>query len=388
MKYYKTKHEGIMKYETKKGTRYRVRITYDDHTKESSKSGFKTIGEAQAYKALMESKLLQEGSNFIEGERRTFGDQWISYRDYKIRQGLWNKNTIESSNYKIKPFLDEFNEVPLKEITAKKTQKVIDTLYRNKNYSQETVESYYRMFKQVIDDAVKEGYLNKNLTTKVSYKKDGWKPIKKTITLKEHQEFMTLAKKYMRQDIYRCLYLFICGLRRGEAYGVKESSIQFLDDGKAILTINTQRTRNYMEGKETKTASSNRIVIMDQVGAQYLKEQIEYAKIVKNNLNQILHKDDFIFINPNGKPYAEKTLNNAINAVAKKMKNPVRITPHMLRHMLVTQAIASGIDPLQLKSVVGHTKVSMTDHYTDVSIESAEAVMLATENIRNIDKSK
>lgn len=67
------------------------------------------------------------------------------------------------------------------------------------------------------------------------------------------------------------------------------------------------------------------------------------------------------------------------------MDKPVRVTPHMFRHMFTTQAVAGGVDPLQLQNVLGHATLDMTEHYTDSSVESAKNVMLATKNMRNID---
>lgn len=95
MKYEKTKHEGIFKYNNNKGTHYRVRVYYDDKTREHSKSGFKTLSEAQAYKAITESKLITEGAGILAGRTRTFGQHWESYREYKIKNNDWNKNSIE-----------------------------------------------------------------------------------------------------------------------------------------------------------------------------------------------------------------------------------------------------------------------------------------------------
>lgn len=241
------------------------------------------------------------------------------------------------------------------------------------------------MFKQVIDDAVIDGYISSNKTIKVSTKKENWKPTVKTLNLQEYKEFMKLAKENMREDIYRCFYLLSFGLRRGEAYGIKQNSIEFLDNGLSIIYITTQRTRNYTDGKSVKTKKSNRLIIVDEVGTQYLRDQIEFARMIKSNLKQILHKDDFIFIGPDGIPYPEKTLNDSINKISDLMTKPVRVTPHMFRHMFTTQAIASGVDSLQLQSVLGHANLDMTEHYNDTSKESAEKVMIATKDMRNID---
>ena len=135
-----------------------------------------------------------------------------------------------------------------------------------------------------------------------------------------------------------------------------------------------------------KTRSSNRLAIFDEIGTQYLRDQIEYAEMIKANHRQILHKDDFIFINSDGKPFPEKTLNDAMNKISKLMKVPVRVTPHIFRHTFTTQAIASNnVNLFQHKTVLGHADLTMTDHYTHGSIEPAKLVMKAAKKLRRID---
>ncbi|MGY4105793.1 tyrosine-type recombinase/integrase [Ignavigranum ruoffiae] len=386
MKYEKTKHEGIFSYRTKKGLKYRVRIVYD-YDKEHSKSGFETIAEAQAYKAMQESKLLMHGSGIFKGNKVTFGQQWEKYKKYKIENGDWNLNTSHNAEHRIKAFLDVFENYHLNDISAKKVQKIINDMYEQHDYSQETVQSYFNLFKQVLTDAVNDGILTTLNINKVTYKKRNWQPTNKKIDLSDLIEFMTLAKKYMRKDIYRCLYLLTFGLRRGEAYAIKQSHIKFMPNGLARLEIVIQRTRNYLDGKIVKSRSSNRIVIVDQVMAGYLREQIEFAKQVKAKKNQTLHKDDFIFIHPeSGLPYSEKTLNNAIDKITAMMDNNVNITPHMFRHTFATYASGIGADQLQLKNVLGHASLSMTEHYTGPSEEAAINILNLTKNFRKFEK--
>ena len=381
MKYIKTKHEGIYSYQTKSGKRYRVRIFYD-WNKEHSKSGFESLAEAQAYMRVMQSKLIVSGSGIFKGNTITLKDQWESYKEYKINNKDWNLNTTENSQYKMRYFLEKLSNTPLNDINGKKVQRIIDNLYKNHDYSQETVYSYFSMFKAVMDDAVREGYIENNKVSKVSWKKGNWRPKEKSITLNELKEFIDLAEKNMSKDVFRCFYLLNYGLRRGEAYGIRKKDITFLPDGLAKLSIDVQRTRNYTNGTNVKTKNSRRFVIVDEKTANLLHEQLEYAKAIKSNLNQTLHKDDFIFIHTNGSPFAEKTLNKAIDRVSKLMKDPKKLSPHMFRHTFITQSIGAGINPLQLKTVAGHSSLAMTDHYTHSSDQSALEILNATRFLR------
>ena len=262
-------------------------------------------------------------------------------------------------------------------------QQVIDSLYEDNDYSQETVQSYYNTFKQAIDDAVNDEILVTTKLNKVSYKKKNWKAPNKKIELSDLVEFMELASTNMRQDIYRCMYLLLFGLRRGEAYAITQNNITFMPNGLARIDIVLQRTKHYMEGKSVKSASSNRIIIVDKIMTGYLRDQIEYAKEIKATHNQTLHKDDFIFIHPTGLPYSEKTLNNAIDKVTKLMDEPIKLTPHMFRHTFATYASGLGVDTLQLQHFLGHASSSMTEHYSGSSEEAALNVLNKTKKLRD-----
>ena len=102
MKYIKTKHDGIFSYKTNQGIKYRVRIYYD-MDKEHSKSGFESIAEAQAYKAMQETKLLTNGFEIFKAKKLTFSDHWEKYKAYKIKSNDWNLNTSKNVDHRIKP---------------------------------------------------------------------------------------------------------------------------------------------------------------------------------------------------------------------------------------------------------------------------------------------
>ncbi len=390
MKYYNTKYEGITSYETSKGKLYRVRIVYLDRKnirREHSKQGFKTVNEALRYKTNAEIEFSKDNAVSVVGSDITLQEQWENYSEYKISEGLWNKSSIKNSKYKIQKWIDKFGEYKLSDISKDDVNQYIKHLYKVYDYSQETIESYFKMFMQVIDDAVEDGNLEKNVFKKVSYKKSReWRAKPKTITIDEYQEFMSLAKDNMRQDVYRCLMLLTFGLRKSEAYAVRTSSITFLDNGMASINIDKARVPAYPEGTRPKTQNSERIVVVDEVMANQLNKQIEYAKQVKQTFNMTLHKDDYIFISPeNGMPYPYKTLNDHIDKITVKMDNPIRLTPHMFRHMFATIASASGVDWLQLVKYLGHGDREMTNHYTGSIIEGGTNVVKMTEQYRKVN---
>lgn len=389
MKYNATKHENIYSYETKSGaTRYRVRVYYTNPSgkrSEHSKSGFKNIAEAKAYRSTVESKFATGQVNIVAGQNRTLEHQWNDYKQSKISGNLWNLSTLETMESRIDHWLEKFGNVAMTKISRTDVQNYIAELYQENDYSQETMKGIFKAFMQVIDDAVAEDYLAKNYFTKVSYVKDkDWQPKPKVVALDTYKKFMQTAAEHMRADMYRCLYLSTFGLRRGEVYGIKSNSISFLDNGYAKIDITCSRTAKYPEGKSVKSRDSNRMIVVDQVATKMLREQIAFAKIIKANLRQILNVDDFIFITPEtGEPYYISALNDHMDRICRMIDDDLSITPHMLRHMFASYASASGIDSLQLRKYLGHADESMTDHYTHGTVEGATQVMLLTQDYRS-----
>lgn len=386
MKYEHTKYPGIFKYQTKSGIKYRVRHYYDHNGKkeEVSKSGFKTLNEARAFLTNIESKFDTGREGLVYGQKRTLAVAWEDYSTAKISSGKWNLQTQETNLSRIQPWLDKFADIPMAEITRNDIQNHIRKLYKENDYSQETMKGFFKVFMQVINDQVDEGFLSRNPFKKVSYEKDSsWRPKTKAVDFDTFHTFMKVAKKEMRPDMYRCLYIATFGLRRGEVYGIKQSSIRFLETGYAAIDISCARTSKYPEGKDVKSSDSNRIVVVDETARAMLKRQIEEAGKIKEKFGQILHQDDFIFITPSsGRPYYIKALNDAMAEINKQIKANTPITPHVLRHTFASYASASGVDSLQLRKYIGHADLDMTNHYTHSTIKGATEVMLKTADYR------
>ena len=66
-----------------------------------------------------------------------------------------------------------------------------------------------------------------------------------------------------------------------------------------------------------------------------------------------------------------------MNTIFIKIKKTtgINITPHILRHFFATQAQSTNINPRLIANFLGHTNISMTDHYTHATDEGGILVM-------------
>lgn len=120
--------------------------------------------------------------------------------------------------------------------------------------------------------------------------------------------------------------------------------------------------------------------MLDETAGNLLKDQIDCARKIKAQNNQILIPNDVIFINAYGKsPYSMKWIAEAIRKVACQS---TLFPPHTFRHMFATYALANGVDGLALQKYLGHANLSMTDYYAESSIASGENIVNLTEKFR------
>jgi len=52
---------------------------------------------------------------------------------------------------------------------------------------------------------------------------------------------------------------------------------------------------------------------------------------------------------------------------------------HSLRHTFVTRCVEAGVPVAVVRELVGHTRETMTEHYTHISAEAMEAALSALE---------
>lgn len=385
-KYINTKYPGIFEYFTKTGNKYyRVRfsITNDGLSEEISKQGFKKISEARAFKQEIEQLSNTNNFELFKERKRTLKEHWEEFREIKTRNKKWNNNTLEVNDHRIKFWLDDFGDRKINTIDTEEIQKFIDDAYEEEEYSQATMHGFHRLLNQIMKDALSEGYIQRNVLARVSYinKFEEWIPRNKLIELNDFFKYMETAKKILRTDLYFGVSLLAYGLRRGEVYGLRPKSFVFLDNGLTQVTINKARTTSYIRGKNVKSGSSNRVVIVDQETTKLIKETIDIARKIKMDHNKILHADDFLLLSSHtGDPCSIKELNKAMKLVTDETN--IIATPHMLRHTFATHASALGVDSIQLQNFLGHADVKMTQHYSHGSIQSAENVMRITEGLR------
>ena len=85
-------------------------------------------------------------------------------------------------------------------------------------------------------------------------------------------------------------------------------------------------------------------------------------------------KDSIIFCNLKGGQLTERGVQYIIDTLARNCGIYRKVTPHMLRHSFATHFLENGMNLRYLQHLLGHSNLSTTEIYTNLSIEHLEKV--------------
>lgn len=247
-------------------------------------------------------------------------------------------------------------------------RKHIETFSGNiTHYANSTIEKLYIQLRLAFDIAFEEGIVSKNLMQSRSIRRPKSKKQDKKVTaftVEEQKRFVDAINSYKPQagrNDYR-LQLFIelySGMRMGEINALTLNSIDLDNNVVHVSATITKGFGNEWHLKDgTKTTSGVRDVPISDVLRPYLEEAL---RRYKRNPNKLVFFDHA----------ANKLITtNQVNSYFKRICKSAGIEPcgqHTLRHTFATRCVESGIQPVVLKTWLGHTDIHMTlDTYTEV----------------------
>lgn len=377
MKYNKTKYPNIYTYETKKGKRYYVRRNFklNGKKKEASASGLKTLAEARHALAEIENKIAN--NEYDPKKNMTVNDYWEIYSENRIKTGRWAPDTIANKETQYRQcFKDVFGDLPLQKIERQEYEKHITSLL--KKYARISVIQANGIFEAMINDAVVNGFLDKNPILKIYVGESKTKPRKKQLSLDEFRKWDNCARKVLSQYDYVMVRLTYFGLRRSEVIGIKFNSLELIGNRFKIL-LDESRTYRRPEGKRMKTKTSKRYIAIDEETSTLLKSAIITSNQIAKKAGRILSKNDFLFLDAGernsknaGKPVSCSRVYSSFERVNRACD--VHVTPHMMRHFFSTQGLIAGVSIEHMAAALGHSTSYMTQKYTHIQDEVASEV--------------
>jgi len=292
----------------------------------------KTEAQATGYEKLFLSVHRKKGIPAVPHDS-TIKSLWPRYADYietNYESGHTRVACADSARFII-PFCGDVsvihvnNELPeylkqrCKQYTSVRTGKHISAASINKHLGH--LSGFLRYCREVLSlpvPIITIKYLRLNHKTPT------------ILTPTEAQRFLTVCP-----PVYRALFgfCFLCGLRSHEARYITWSDIS-----ESILTVRGKGGR---------------------------ERRVPVPVFIMSVLEQLPHDNEYIFYNPvSGKPLAN--LRRAIESACKKAGIDKHISPHSLRHSLGAAAIEAQQDIRVLQKFLGHSRIQMTEHYSQV----------------------
>lgn len=227
--------------------------------------------------------------------------------------------------------------------------------------SKTTALLYYKVFRTCMKEAVRCGYIDKDFTLLVNAEeKKNITPVppdRGYLTINEVKMFQRAKTKTEIQKDVKRAFLFSCftGLR--------------ISDIRTLTWDNIRAVENSVEIVK-RMEKTQRIVHIP-----LSKEAIKYLPSQKN-----CHEDNIFIL-----PSIPSTICRSIRSICKTAGIKKHISFHTARHTFATLGLTSGVDIYTISKLLGHTKITTTQIYTDViNQKKVDAVNLIGENFRDV----
>lgn len=224
------------------------------------------------------------------------------------------------------------------------------------------------VLKQILSSAVSDDIIVKNPADSIKYIKSiaiASKTTHRALTIQEQELFMQELKtqnSYYYNLIALCL---LSGMRCGEVTALTWSDIDYDNN---VIHVNKTMTKDAkgctVLGDSTKTNAGERDIPINANIKKILKDARGVSDIIPYPTTRI-------FTTPYGNTVYNTTINNEVKRIIKILNNKGYMiepfTIHAMRDTFATRYIEQGGKPQTLKTILGHSSLSMTmDLYSHV----------------------
>jgi len=268
-----------------------------------------------------------------------------------------NKKSWKDDEYRIKANLEPFfGDMHLKDITPLKIERYRAERLKG-TITKSTVNREITIMKRMFNLAIDWNFADVNpvLKVKLFSEKDTQK--ERILTEEEEEKLLKAVPDYLRPIIIAALNT---GMRRGEILNLRWRQVDMKN--------------RQIRVEQTKSGKTRTIPINDA-----LFQELQYEKALSGN-------SEYVFPNPKtGLPYTD------VKKSFKKACSDVGIDDlrfHDLRHTFATRLLASGVDIVTVRDLLGHFSVRITQRYTHSNQDQKrEAVQRLSGKVRKQSQS-
>lgn len=275
-------------------------------------------------------------------ERKSFGeiekdiDEKVEFFLSAIKLEGFSETTVYDYQLELKMF-SEYMSKPLAQVTTPDIRSYLST---HKDIMQSTMGKKLFVLRSFFGWLVKEEYLLKNPTLRISPPK---KPerISKGLSIEELEKVRESCETLRQRSILEVAYSSACRLSEIENMNISD--------------INFQEMSMNVIGKGNK----ERTVYLSEKAMYHLKKYLESRN----------DDCDALFVTVR-KPYRrmlKDSLQREIRLIEQRSKIKSKLTMHILRHSFANLAMSNGIELSDLQAILGHSSPETTMVYAQVS---------------------
>lgn len=241
----------------------------------------------------------------------------------------------------------------------------VQKLSQSRGLKDSTINRKLIVLKMFFQYAFTQNYLDKNyfLSHNFRFKKE--KQLPKTLSIKETSRLLTCAtNRYINSESDFCKWkatrdlalidiLISTGIRIAEASNISLDDIILSERTILIHGKGRKQRLIYISCSETWTN---------------LMQWIKLRKSCITNTNKI-------FVNRYGEQLSIHGIEYIYNNLKKEAGINLQSTPHYLRHTFATNLLANGADLRSVQEILGHSSVSTTEIYTEVTTKRKKQVL-------------
>lgn len=258
---------------------------------------------------------------------------------------------------------NKFAYKKIDEIKPEELQAYMNTL---KHLSNSSISKYYQVINQAFKVAINKGYIMRNpMASVIKIRSDKKSKEVRALTVEEQQNFTNwLLEKDIKDCKYKNVFLIqmYMGLRVGEVLALTMHDIDLKNKRIRVhRTLTTDEYNAVIMGDSTKTYAGNRVVPIPDYLYKHIIEQMKIADKQEDNPEKLLFKPD------NAKYTRRTNVNSELHRILEKNFGIKDISTHSLRHSYGTRCIESGMAPVVVQRLMGHTDIGITlNTYTSV----------------------
>lgn len=323
---------------------------------------FATKAEAQEW---LNEELAKIASNSAPKDQRLTVESYLS-RWLEDNKGDWSPSTrTQYESVLNRHVIPRIGKQRLIDLTPSMLRAAYSSIRKDsrepgrREVTPTTIHLINRVVKSALSKAVEDECVKRNVA-KLVHLKEAKRPIV-VWSLDEVRTFMEHAATHR----YAALWMIYarCGVRRGEALGLRWTDIQLDTVNGMRPHLKIQRQVNYVNGEvmrgELKTGASARTVFIDAATVSALKAWKAVQKADKVAAPHGLTWDSEVFTDPAGRVLNPSEVTKMFGRIS-KAAGLRRVRLHDLRHGGATYAKANNVSDVEIQKWLGHASLSTT----------------------------